>query len=156
MRKGSLNYQETGDARQLAFTVVAAKWNADITEKLLDGALSALQAAGARKSDVRVLRVPGSFELVSACRLAVARKVSAVVALGCLLRGETPHFEILANAVAAAIAALNASQNVPITFGVLACENRRQALARCGGKSGHAGREAAQAAIAMARLRKSF
>src|SRR5258706_613487 len=154
MRKGSLNNQETGDARELAFTVVAARWNDEITEKLLDGALSVLHAAGARKGAVRILRVPGSFELISACRLAVRRKVSAVVALGCLLRGETPHFEILAHSVAAAIANLNAAQNVPITFGVLTCENRRQALERCGGKSGHAGREAAQAAIAMARLRK--
>jgi 6,7-dimethyl-8-ribityllumazine synthase len=155
MRKGSLKYQETGDARELAFAVVAARWNAEITEKLLDGALSVLHAAGARKRDVRVLRVPGSFELVSACRLAVGRKVSAVVALGCLLRGETPHFEILAHAVASAIANLNAIQNVPIAFGVLTCENRRQALDRCGGKSGHVGREAAQAAIAMARLGKN-
>jgi 6,7-dimethyl-8-ribityllumazine synthase len=97
--------------------------------------------------------VPGAFELVSACRWESERFRSAVVALGCLIRGETPHFEVLAHSVAAALAHLNAAQDVPVTLGVLTCDDREQAMARAGGSSGNAGAEAAEAAIVMARLR---
>jgi 6,7-dimethyl-8-ribityllumazine synthase len=142
------------DAKGLNFAVVAARWNADVTDRLLEGALSVLRGAGARDEDIVVVRVPGSFELVSACRYEVRRSRSAVVSLGCLIRGETPHFEILAHSVAAALAQLNAAQDVPIAFGVLTCDNRDQAMARAGGSAGNAGGEAAEAAIAMARLRR--
>ncbi len=151
MRKGSLPDAELLDAKGLSFAVVAARWNADVTERLLDGALSALREAGAR--DVSVVRVPGSFELVSACRWEVRRSRSAVVSLGCLIRGDTPHFDVLSRSVASALAHLNAEQDVPIAFGVLTCDDRAQALDRAGGKAGNAGRDAARAAIAMARLR---
>ena len=153
MRKGSLPDPEPLDAKGLSFAVVAARWNADVTDRLLDGALSALREAGAR--EVAVVRVPGSFELVSACRWEVRRSRSAVVSLGCLIRGDTPHFDVLSRSVASALAHLNAAQDVPIAFGVLTCDDRAQALARAGGKAGNAGREAAHAAIAMARLRRN-
>jgi 6,7-dimethyl-8-ribityllumazine synthase len=141
------------DAKGLSFAVVAARWNRDVTDRLLDGALDELRRAGARDEDVTVVYVPGAFELVSACRWESERSRSGVVALGCLIRGETPHFEVLAHSVAGALAHLNAVQNVPVTFGLLTCDDREQAMARAGGASGNAGAEAAEAAIAMARLR---
>jgi len=153
MRNSSLQERDPLDAKGLSFAVVAARWNGDVTDRLLDGAVEALRAAGARDEDVTVVRVPGAFELVSACRWESGKSRSAVVALGCLIRGETPHFDVLAHSVAAAIAQLNAAQDVPITFGVLTCDDREQAMARAGGSSGNAGAEAAEAAIAMARLR---
>lgn len=152
MRKGSLSDRRASDARGLRFGVAAALWNEDVTSRLLSGALDALTESGAAKGDIAVVRVPGSFELVSACRILAGRGVSAVIAVGCLLRGQTPHFEYLASSVAGALAWLNASQDVPVSFGVLTCDTRLQALARSGGRLGHAGREAAIAAITMARL----
>jgi 6,7-dimethyl-8-ribityllumazine synthase len=141
------------DATGLKFGVVAARWNSRFTDRLLTGAVRTLRRAGARTADVSVVRVPGSFELVSACRRAAARgDVDAVVSLGCLIRGETPHFDVLAHSVASALAHLNAIQDVPIAFGVLTCDDEQQARERSGGKAGHAGVDAAEAAIAMARL----
>src|SRR5574340_87899 len=100
MRRGSLQRESALDAGGLSFAVVAARWNGEITERLLEGAVGALKRAGARRKDVTVLRVPGSFELVAACRRALRLKPSAVVTLGCLIRGETPHFEVLSHSVA--------------------------------------------------------
>jgi 6,7-dimethyl-8-ribityllumazine synthase len=143
------------DATGLRFAVVAARWNSRVTDRLLSGAVRTLKKAGARPRDVSVVRVPGSFELISACRSAAAGgDVSAVVSLGCLIRGETPHFDVLASSVASGLAHLNASQDVPITFGVLTCDNEHQARERSGGRAGNAGVEAAQAAIEMARIRE--
>ena len=147
--------RESLDAKGLNFAVVAARWNSDVTDRLLDGALAALRSAGVDDGDLAVVRVPGSFELVSACRWEARPPRSAVVSLGCLIRGETPHFEFLAQSVASALAHLNAAQDVPIAFGVLTCDSRAQAIARAGGPAGNAGAEAAQAAIAMANLRRS-
>jgi 6,7-dimethyl-8-ribityllumazine synthase len=153
MRNSSLQERDPLDARGLSFAVVVARWNRDVTDRLLGGALDELRRAGARDEDVTVVYVPGAFELVAACRWESERSRSAVVALGCLIRGETPHFEVLAHSVAGALAHLNAVQNVPVTFGLLTCDDREQAMARAGGASGNAGAEAAEAAIAMARLR---
>lgn len=153
MRDSSLQAREPLDAKGLTFAVVAARWNPDVTDRLLDGAVGALKRAGARDADVSVVRVPGAFELVSACRWEAGRHRSAVVSLGCLIRGETPHFDVLAHSVASALAGLNAAQDVPIAFGLLTCDDREQAMARAGGASGNAGAEAADAAIVMARLR---
>ncbi|HET7452455.1 MAG TPA: 6,7-dimethyl-8-ribityllumazine synthase, partial [Thermoanaerobaculia bacterium] len=141
MRKGSLPDSEIPDAKGLSFAVVAARWNADVTDRLLDGAVAVLREAGAR--DISVVRVPGSFELVSACRWATRGSRSAVVSLGCLIRGDTPHFDVLSHSVAGALAALNAGQDVPIAFGVLTCDDRAQAMERAGGRAGNAGRDAA-------------
>ncbi len=153
MRNGSLKREAKLDATGLRFGVVAARWNSRYTDRLLTGAVRTLRRAGAKTADVAVVRVPGSFELVSACRRAAATGgVDAVVSLGCLIRGETPHFEVLANSVASALAHLNASQDVPIAFGVLTCDDEKQARDRSGGKAGHAGVEAAEAAIEMAML----
>jgi 6,7-dimethyl-8-ribityllumazine synthase len=153
MRNGSLKPARGQDAKGLRFAVVASRWNSLVTDRLLAGAVRTLRNAGARPGDVSVIRVPGSFELISASRrAAIAGDVSAVVSLGCLIRGETPHFDVLAHSVASALAHLNASQDVPIAFGVLTCDNERQARDRSGGKAGHAGVEAAQAAIEMAKL----
>ena len=153
MRDSSLPSRDPLDAKGLTFAVVAARWNPDVTDLLLDGAVGALRRAGARDEDVFVVRVPGAFELVSACRWEARRNRSAVISIGCLIRGETPHFDVLAHGVTNALAGLNAAQDVPIAFGLLTCDDREQALARAGGSAGNAGAEAADAAIAMARLR---
>jgi 6,7-dimethyl-8-ribityllumazine synthase len=154
MRTRSLPDREPLDAKGLTFALVVSRWNPDVTDRLLEGARSALRAAGARDEDVTIVHVPGAFELVSACRWEASREKSAVVSLGCLIRGETPHFDVLAHAVAGGLAQLNAAQDVPIAFGVLTCDDREQAMARAGGASGNAGAEAAEAAIVMARLRR--
>ena len=155
MRTRSLPDREPLDAKGLTFALVVSRWNPDVTDRLLEGARSALRGAGARDEDVAIVRVPGAFELVSACRWEAERERSAVVAIGCLIRGETPHFDVLAHAVAGGLAQLNAAQDVPVTLGVLTCDDRRQAMARAGGASGHAGAEAADAAIVMARLHRA-
>jgi 6,7-dimethyl-8-ribityllumazine synthase len=154
MRKGSLEIRSGPSARGRRFAVVASLWNEDLVDRLLEGARSEFARAGVRGGDLCVSRVPGAFELVAGCRRAVRRRgVRGVVALGCLLRGDTLHFEVLAHSVAGALAGMNAGQDVPIAFGVLTCETRRQALDRSGGRTGNLGAEAARAALAMARSR---
>lgn len=153
MRKVSFKTSGVRASRALRIAVIAACWHDDVVDRLLVGALAALHKAGVLERQVRVIRVPGSFELVAACgRVARSKRFSAAVALGCLIRGETPHFEVLADSVAGTLAWLNVSQEMPVTLGVLTCDNRRQALARSGGRAGNAGAEAAEAAMIMAGL----
>ena len=140
------------DAAGLRFTVVCSRWNSDVTDKLLASALEALRRRGARDGDVRVVRVPGAFELPAAARLVFSSKGSdAVVVLGAILRGETWHHEVLAHAVAAALAALSAETGEAVGFGLLTCDTEAQARERVG-----KGAEAAEAAIEMANLKRAF
>ncbi len=132
--------------------VVAARFNERVTDKLLAGAVRALQDAGAVHE---TFRVPGSFELPAAARqLARSRRFDAVVPLGCLIRGETPHFEFIADAVANGLLRLSLEEDVPVVFGVLTCDSLAQALDRAGGAEGNKGAEAAQAALEMLVLRQ--
>lgn len=140
------------DAAGLRFIVVCARWNPGITEALLSSALEALSRRGARDADVRVVRVPGAFELPAAARLAISTgRCDAVIVLGAILRGETTHHEVLANAVAAALAALSGQEGDPIGFGLLTCDTEAQARERAG-----KGAEAAEAAIEMANLKRAL
>jgi 6,7-dimethyl-8-ribityllumazine synthase len=140
-------------AAGMRFAIVVARWNAVITDRLLQGALDALLRSGAKRSDLEIVRVPGSWEIPGAARqLAESRKFDAVITLGCLLRGDTAHYEAIYNEVARGIGQSQQDTGVPHSFGVLTCETLEQALDRAGLKSGNKGFEAAAAAIEMASL----
>ena len=133
--------------------IVVSRFNDFVTGRLLDGARAALADAGIAADDVEVLHVPGAFEIpMAAQRVAEAGKVDAVVCLGCLIRGETPHFEYIASACAHGITAAAASTGVPMSFGVLTTNSAEEALERATAGPSNKGREAAEAAVEMARL----
>ncbi|HYE88776.1 MAG TPA: 6,7-dimethyl-8-ribityllumazine synthase [Vicinamibacterales bacterium] len=137
----------------MRIAIVVSRFNDFVTDRLLDGAQAALGEAGLAGSDIEVLRVPGAFEIpMAAQRIAETGKVSAVVCLGCLIRGETPHFEYIASACAHGITAAAASTGVPMSFGVLTTNSAEEALERAVAGPGNKGREAADAAVEMARL----
>ena len=142
-------------AEDMKFAIIVARWNAVITDRLLDGALDALLRSGANRTDVTVVRVPGAWEIpVAARQIAEQHKVDAIVALGCLLRGETAHYEAIYNEVSRGIGQSQQETGVPHGFGVLTCETLEQALNRAGIKAGNKGFEAALAAIEMVSLRR--
>lgn len=133
--------------------IVVSRFNDFVTERLLDGARAALTDAGVAASDIQVLHVPGAFEIpMAAQRVAESGKVNAVVCLGCLIRGATPHFEYIASACAQGITAAAASTGVPMSFGVLTTNSAEEALERAAPGPSNKGREAADAAVEMARL----
>lgn len=140
-------------ASGMQFAIVVARWNAVITDRLLQGALDALLRSGARRDAIEIARVPGSWEIPGAARqLADTRKYDAIITLGCLIRGETAHYEAIYNEVARGIGQSQQETGVPHSFGVLTCDTLEQALDRAGLKSGNKGFEAAAAAIEMASL----
>jgi 6,7-dimethyl-8-ribityllumazine synthase len=144
-------------ASGMRFAIVVARWNAVITDRLLDGALDALLRSGAARADIQVVRVPGAWEIPAAAReIANAGQVDAIVTLGCLLRGETAHYEAIYNEVARGIGQSQQETGIPHSFGVLTCENLEQALNRAGIKAGNKGLEAAAAAIEMASLKRKL
>ncbi|HZN55187.1 MAG TPA: 6,7-dimethyl-8-ribityllumazine synthase [Candidatus Polarisedimenticolaceae bacterium] len=143
----------SSDAKGLKVALIVARWHEDVTSRLMDAALDALVKHGASPDDLTVVRVPGSWELpLAAAKLAAARRHDALVALGCLIRGETPHFDVLAAETAAGLGRVGASSGIPVVFGVLTCETLEQALSRAGGAAGNKGWDAALAAIEMVSL----
>lgn len=144
-------------AAGMKFAIVVARWNAVITDRLLEGALDALLRSGARREDIDVVRVPGAWEIPAAARtLANAHKVDAIVTLGCLLRGETAHYEAIYNEVSRGLGQSQQETGIPHSFGVLTCETLEQALNRAGIKAGNKGFEAALAAIEMVSLQRKL
>jgi len=148
-------------ANGMRFAIVVARWNAVITERLLEGALDALLRSGAVRADIQVVRVPGAWEIPAAARTLANRvgeggNVDAIVTLGCLLRGETAHYEAIYNEVARGIGQSQQETGIPHSFGVLTCETLEQALNRAGIKAGNKGFEAAVAAIEMVSLRRKL
>jgi 6,7-dimethyl-8-ribityllumazine synthase len=142
-------------ARDMRFAVVVARWNSFITERLLQGALDALRRSGCRAQDISVVRVPGSFEIPSQSRtLAETGKYDAIITLGCLIRGDTTHYEHIATEVTRGIGQSAQETGVPHTYGVLTCENLEQALDRAGLKAGNKGFEAAMSAVEMVSLKR--
>jgi 6,7-dimethyl-8-ribityllumazine synthase len=140
-------------AEGMKFAIVVARWNAVITDRLLQGALDALHRSGAAKSEIQIVRVPGAWEIPSAARtLAESKKYDAIITLGCLLRGETAHYEAIYTEVARGIGQSQQETGVPHAFGVLTCDTLEQALDRAGLKAGNKGFEAAIAAIEMASI----
>jgi 6,7-dimethyl-8-ribityllumazine synthase len=143
----------TLDATGLRFAIVVSRFNNFITDRLLDGAMDTLVRSGARAEDVVVVRVPGAFEIPSAVTQVLgSRSVDAVITLGCLIKGDTIHFDLIAAEVTRAIGQLSLAFEVPIAFGVLTTDTLEQAIHRAGAKAGNKGGEAALAAIEQVRL----
>ncbi len=145
----------TANAMGLRFALVVSRFNSFITERLLSGALDALEAAGAPEENIQVVRVPGSFEIpLAAKKLAESARADAVIAIGCVLRGETAHFDYIASEVARGVQLAQLDTGVPIIFCVLTCDTLEQAIDRAGLKGGNKGHEAGVAAVEMANLSK--
>ena len=147
------------DASGHKFAIVVSRFNSFITDRLLAGALDALKRSGVKPDDVEIVKVPGSWELPLAAKTLAAKKQhAAIIALGAVIRGETPHFDQVANQASNGLAAVALEANVPVAFGVLTTNTVEQAVDRAGGKSGNKGYDAAITAIEMAdllrRLRK--
>lgn len=141
----------------MRFAIVTARWNAVITDRLLQGSLDGLHRSGATKTDIEIVRVPGAWEIPSAARtLAESKRFDAIITLGCLLRGETAHYEAIYTEVARGIGQSQQETGVPHAFGVLTCETLEQALDRAGVKAGNKGFEAAIAAIEMVSIQKKL
>lgn len=146
-------YEGMLDAKGFRFALVVSRFNELLTGRLLEGALDCLARHGARDEDLTVVKVPGSWELpLVAERLAVSGKVDAVIGLGVLIRGATPHFDYIASETAKGLAQVALSSGIPVSFGVLTCDSLEQALERSGSKAGNKGWQAAQAAIEMVQL----
>jgi 6,7-dimethyl-8-ribityllumazine synthase len=149
--------EEALDARGLKFAVICARFNSVITEHLLAGALDALKRSGASDGDVEIVKVPGAWELPLAAKaLAVSKIPDAIIALGAVIRGDTPHFEYVAGQASQGLAALQIETGIPIAFGVLTTNTMQQAADRAGGKDGNKGYDAALTAIEMANLVRSL
>lgn len=147
------------DARGMKFAVLCARFNSFITDRLLAGALDALRRSGANPEDIEVVKVPGSWELpLIAKTIATQKRHDAIVALGAVIRGDTPHFDHVCAQAANGLAAVPLETGVPVSFGVLTTNTMEQAIDRAGGKAGNKGHDAAITAIEMAdllrRLRK--
>lgn len=142
------------DASGMKFGIVVSEWNETITAALAEGALKTLLKHGATQDNIHIMPVPGSFELIYGSRL-IAEKyaLDAVIAIGCVIQGETRHFDFICQGVTHGIAELNLEYDIPFIYGVLTTVNQQQALDRAGGKHGNKGDEAAVTAIKMAALK---
>lgn len=145
-------------ASEMRFAILVSEWNQEVTFALMEGARETLAKHGANPNHIKVEFVPGSFELTAGARMAAeAGTYDAVICIGCVIRGDTPHFDYICQGVTAGITELNVSYDIPFIFGVLTTENQQQALDRAGGKHGNKGDEAAVTAIKMVALkRRSF
>ncbi len=140
-------------ARDLRFAFIAARFNDFVVEPLIRGALDALKRHGATEKQVEIVRVPGAFDIpLVARKLALSRRYDALIALGAVVRGETPHFDYVAGECASGLARIALESGVPVAFGVLTTETMQQAVDRAGGKAGNKGADAALAAVEMANL----
>ena len=145
------------DAGKMRFGIVVAEWNAKITEALFNGAFETLQSCGVDTENIHRINVPGTFELTAGAKFVASNhKLDAVICLGCVIQGETRHFEFICQAVATGLTNLNITSAIPFIFGVLTPNNQQQAEDRAGGKHGNKGEEAAVTAIKMLALKNSF
>jgi 6,7-dimethyl-8-ribityllumazine synthase len=150
-------YKGSLDASGKRFAVVAGRFNESFTTHLVNGAVDCLQRLGAAENDVDLYWVPGSYEVPHATRAAaMSGKYDAVVALGVLIRGGTPHFDLIAAEVTRAVGMIGRDTGVPTIFGIVTADTMEQAAERCGGKMGNRGWDAAQAAVEMANLGEAF
>jgi len=141
------------NAEGFRFAIVASRWNDFLTSKLIDGAVDALESAGAAEGDVEIFMVPGAFELpLAALKAAQSGRFDAVVAIGVVVRGETPHFDYVAGEAAKGVSHASLETGVPVMFGVVTTDTVEQAINRSGLKAGNKGFEAAMAAVEVANL----
>lgn len=151
------DHSKIPDASDMKFGIVVSEWNIEITRSLLNGAIKTLKLHGAKEKNIEVRWVPGSFELTLGGQFfAEYRDVDAVICLGCVIQGETRHFDFICQSVGYGITDLNLNNNIPFIFGVLTTDNQQQAIDRSGGKYGNKGDEAAITAIKMAGLQKEM
>jgi 6,7-dimethyl-8-ribityllumazine synthase len=144
------DFNSVPDATGMKIGIVVAEWNKNITEKLLEGTCNTLEKHGVHPDEIHVSRVPGSFELsFGAKRLAESKDLDAVIVLGCVVKGDTPHFDYVCSSVTNGITELNLMYDIPFIFGLLTTDNMQQAEDRAGGKHGNKGDEAAITAIKM-------
>ncbi len=135
------------------YAIVVADWNSEITYKMAQGAIDTFVKHGVQEDNIDVIHVPGTVELTyGAARIMREERIDAVVVIGCVIQGETPHFDYVCQSVTQGVAALNAQGKVPVIFSVLTVLNQQQALDRCGGRLGNKGIEGAYTAIRMANL----
>jgi 6,7-dimethyl-8-ribityllumazine synthase len=139
--------------RGARFGIIAARFNSFIVDSLVDGAIDALKRHGAEDGNIQLVKVPGAFEMpLVAARMAAKKEYDAIIALGAVIRGGTPHFEYVAGECTRGLAAVSAQHNVPVAFGVLTVDSIEQAIERAGTKAGNKGVEAAVSAIEMVNL----
>jgi 6,7-dimethyl-8-ribityllumazine synthase len=144
-------------AKGFRFAIVTARWNDFLTSKLVEGALDALERLGAVETDIEIFKVPGSFELgLTAKKVAAGGKFDAVICLGAVIRGETPHFDYVAGEAAKGTAQAALQTGIPVLFGVVTADTLEQAINRAGVKSGNKGFEAAMAAVELVNLYKEM
>ncbi|MEW6606990.1 MAG: 6,7-dimethyl-8-ribityllumazine synthase [bacterium] len=149
-------YEGKLEAKGLKIGVIVSRFNEFITSKLVDGCLDALVRHGAKEDDIEIVKVPGSFEIpYIAKKMADMKKYDAIICLGVVIRGETPHFNYICNEVAKGIANVSLESGIPVIFGVITSDTIEQAIERAGTKSGNKGFDAALSAIEMANLYKS-
>ncbi len=154
-----LNYNVEGDTSDLRIAIICSEWNSDITGRLLDGAKSALEKMGISEKHIRIIDVPGSFELPMGAQMLLDEcdpVPGAVICLGCVIRGETSHFEYVSQSVSQGIKDVSLKYNVPVVFGVLTDDNKEQSLSRSGGIHGNKGEEAAVTAVRMAMIQRNL
>ena len=157
MRKKMKTIEANLSTDNLKFAIVTSRFNDFITNKLVDGALECLKKHSVESENIVLVKVPGSFEIpLAAEKLASQKKYDAIICLGALIRGATPHFDYIASEVTKGIAAVSMKHCVPVTFGVLTTENIEQAIERAGTKAGNKGWDAALSAIEMANLLKAI
>ncbi|WP_447766399.1 6,7-dimethyl-8-ribityllumazine synthase [Sphingobacterium faecium] len=144
---------KVANANPFKFGIVVAQWNAEITGALLNGVISGLEKHGAQEENIKIIEVPGSFELITGADILLRDdSLDAVICLGCVIQGETRHFDFICDAVANGISNVSLKYNKPVIFGVLTTDNQQQALDRAGGQHGNKGEEAAITAIQMAQI----
>ncbi len=149
------NHTEIPSAKGMKIGIVVAEWNIEITDALKEGAIKTLLQNGVLENDIVIKYVPGSFELTLGAQfLCEDKSLDAIIALGCVIQGETRHFDFICDAVANGITNLNIKYNKPVIFGVLTPDTQQQAIDRAGGKHGNKGDEAAVTAIKMVALKK--
>lgn len=143
-------------AKGYKFALIVSRFNDFITGKLVEGAIDAITRSGGKKEDIEIIRVPGAFEIpLVTKRAALSKKYDAIICLGAVIRGETPHFDYVANEVTKGIAQLNLEFAIPITYGVLTTDTTEQAIERAGNKMGNKGFDSARAAIELLNLFKT-
>jgi len=143
-------------AEKLKFALVVSRFNDFLTAKLLEGAVDTLKRHGAEEKDLTVVRVPGCYEIPLACQRMAGKGFDAVIALGAVIRGDTPHFDYVAAETAKGIAQVSLAAKVPVAFGIVTADNLEQAIERSGAKQGNKGADAAMTAIEMANLFKQI
>ena len=144
-------------AEGMRFAIVVSEWNSKITGALMQGAIDTLVANGACEDDIQVKMVPGSFELIyGSAQFVKSGAVAAVIAIGCVIRGDTPHFDYICQGTTQGLATLNTQYDVPVIYGLLTCNNMEQAEDRCGGMLGNKGDECAVTAIKMVDYQRSL